>query len=127
MHDYTWLKGEFVWKESAKPGYTWYNGSMKRLRLGDKVDLDAPFVNITEPVGSIMDPSSKIAPFKFMEGTMAADFEHRTLMVPHLFPQDKEDPTAYWKHLGWQKAYTTGMQAAHLPYSGKYKWINTRM
>jgi hypothetical protein len=35
--------------------------------------------------------------------------------------------TIYWKHLDWQKAYITGMQAAYLPYSGKYKWINTRM
>lgn len=49
------------------------------------------------------------------------------LMVPHLFPKAKHDTTAFWKHLDWQKAYTTGMQAAHLPYSGKYKWINTRM
>jgi len=41
--------------------------------------------------------------------------------------QDKEDATAYWKHLDRQKAYTTGMQAAHLPCSGKYKWIDTCM
>jgi octaheme c-type cytochrome (tetrathionate reductase family) len=127
MDDYNWMKGEFVWIESGKPNYTWYNGSMKRVLLGDKVDTDAPMVNITEPVGSIKDPGSKISPFKFMEGTMAVDLEHRHLMVPHLFPKNKDDTTAYWKHLDWQKAYTTGMQAAHLPYSGKYKWINTRM
>lgn len=127
MEDYNWMKGEFVWVESGKPNYTWYNGSMKRVLLGDKVDIDAPLVNITEPVGSIKDPGSKISPFKFMEGTMAVDLEHRHLMVPHLFPRNKEDTTAYWKHTDWQKAYTVGMQAAHLPYSGKYKWINTRM
>jgi hypothetical protein len=25
--------------------------------------------------------------------------------VPHLFPRDKEDKTAYWKHRDWQKAF----------------------
>ena len=73
MDDYNWMKGEFTWKESAKPVYTWYNGSMKRVLLGDKVDIDAPYVNITEPVGSIKDPGSKISPFKIMQGTMSAD------------------------------------------------------
>jgi octaheme c-type cytochrome (tetrathionate reductase family) len=127
MDDYNWMKGEFVWKESAKPIYTWYNGSMKRVLLGDKIDIDAPYVNITEPVGSIKDPGSKISPFKIMQGTMSADLENRYLILPHLFPKDKEDTTAYWKNLDWQKANVTGMQASHLPYSGKYKWIETRM
>jgi hypothetical protein len=36
MEDYNWMKGEFVWIESGKPNYTWYNGSMKRVLLGDK-------------------------------------------------------------------------------------------
>ncbi len=127
MEDYDWKKGEFIWLESGKPIYTWYNGSMKRMLLGDKVDLDAPHINITEPVGSIKDPGSKIAPFKYMQGTNAFDLENRYLVVPHLFPKNKDDTTAYWKHTDWQKANTAGMQAAHLPYSGKYKWVKTRM
>jgi octaheme c-type cytochrome (tetrathionate reductase family) len=127
MDDYNWMKGEFVWKESAKPVYTWYNGSMNRVLLGDKVDIDAPYINITEPVGSIKDTGSKIAPFKIMQGNMSVDLEHRYLILPHLFPKNKEDTTAYWKNLDWQKANVTGMQASHLPYSGKYKWLDTRM
>jgi octaheme c-type cytochrome (tetrathionate reductase family) len=127
MDDYNWMKGEFIWIESGKPNYTWYNGSMKRVLLGDRVDINSPQINITEPVGSIRDPGSKISPFKYMEGTMAVDLEHQILMVPHLFPKNKEDTTAYWKHLDWQKAYTTGMQAAKLAYSGKFQWVNTRM
>jgi octaheme c-type cytochrome (tetrathionate reductase family) len=127
MEDYHWMKGEFGWIESGKPSYTWYNGSMKRVLLGDKVDIDAPLINLNEPVGSIKDPRSKITPFKFMRGVNEVDLEHRHLIVPHLFPKNAEDTTAYWKHLDWQKANTTGMQAAHLPYSGKYKWIPTNM
>jgi len=127
MPDYDWKKGEFTWLESGKPIYTWYNGSMKRMLLGDKMDLDTPHINITEPVGSIKDPGSKIAPFKFMQGTNAFDLEHRYFLVPHLFPKGKEDPTAYWIHADWQKSFTAGMKAAQLPYSGKFKWVRTRM
>ncbi len=127
MEDYNWMKGEFIWKESAKPTYKWFNGSMKRVLMGDKVDLNASIVNLTEPVGSMKDPGSKIAPFKIFDGTSTVDLEHRHLIVPHLFPKNKEDSTAYWKNLDWQKANVTGMQAAKLPYSGKYKWIKTRM
>jgi octaheme c-type cytochrome (tetrathionate reductase family) len=127
MKDYHWKKGEFIWKESAKPVYTWYGGFMKRVLLGDKLDLDQDVINITEPVGSISDPNSKIAPFKLMTGVQAADAENKYLLVPHLFPRNKEDKTAYWKHRDWQKAFTAGMKAAEMPYSGKYEWVTTRM
>ena len=127
MKDYHWKKGAFIWKESAKPVYTWYGGFMKRVLLGDKLDLDQDVINITEPVGSISDPNSKIAPFKLMTGVQAADAENKYLLVPHLFPRNKEDKTAYWKHRDWQKAFTAGMKAAEMPYSGKYEWVTTRM
>lgn len=35
---YDWNKGEFEWKESAKPICTWYSGFTKRVFLGDKMD-----------------------------------------------------------------------------------------
>jgi len=62
-----------------------------------------------------------------MKGVQAADARHGYLLIPHLFPRDKQDKTAYWKNLDWQKAFTDGMQAADLPYSGTYKWVETRM
>jgi octaheme c-type cytochrome (tetrathionate reductase family) len=127
MKDYHWKKGEFLWRESAKPTYRWYGGFMKRVFLGDKLDIEADYTNLTEPVGSINDPNSKIAPFKIMRGVQAVDAKHRHLLVPHLFPKNKEDKTAYWKHRDWQKSFTAGMKAAHMPYSGKYKWVETRM
>ena len=127
MPDYHWKKGEFRWKESAKPIYKWYGGFMKRVLIGDQLDLDATPINITEPVGSINDPNSKISPFKIMTGIQAADRENKYLLVPHLFPKNKKDKSAYWKGRNWQDAFTVGMKAAHLPYSGKYQWIETRM
>lgn len=127
MSDYHWKKGEFKWKESAKPVYTWSSGFMKRVLLGDPIDVNASVTNITEPVGSFKDPNSKIAPFKIMKGVQAVDTKYQYLLIPHLFPRDKEDKTAYWKNLDWQKAFVDGMEAADLPYSGQYKWVETWM
>ena len=144
MPDYVWKKGEFEWKESKKPTYAWYNGYMHRLLLGDPINPEAegfgPDENpgkefkqqmtvtyITKPVGSYKDPTSKIYPFKVMDGIQAADAEHGYLLVPHLFPTSKDDPTAYWKTLDWQTAFAVGMKAAGLKYSGEYKWVRTNM
>jgi octaheme c-type cytochrome (tetrathionate reductase family) len=119
--DYSWKKGEFRWKEAAKPAYAWHNGYWKRILLGDKVDLGR--VNhITDPVGSIRDPLAKIYPFKVMRGVQPADAAYRYLLIPHLFGAD-----GYWETLEWQKAFRIGMKAAGLPYSGRYKWVRTHM
>ncbi|NCD26690.1 MAG: tetrathionate reductase family octaheme c-type cytochrome, partial [Deltaproteobacteria bacterium] len=142
--DYNWMKGEFEWKESKKPVYAWYNGFMERLLLGDTINPNAtgfgpgenpsaearramPVTNITAPVGSIKDPSSKIFPFKLMKGIQPADAEYNYLLAPHLYPTSPDDTTAYWKNLDWQKAFVDGMKAAGLPYSGEYKWVRTNM
>ncbi len=127
MPDYDWKKGEFTWKESAKPAYTWYSGYMKRVFIGDTVDLTRDVIKISEPVGSIKDPNSKISPFKIMTGAQPVDSENEYFIVPHLFPTNSDDTTAYWKNRDWQKAFDDGMKAAHLPYSGHYEWKGTQM
>ena len=144
MPDYNWMKGEFLWKESNKPSYAWYNGYMQRLLLGDAINPEAQgfgpgeqpdraakmrmaATDITRPIGSIQDPGSKIYPFKVMDGIQPADAEHRYLLVPHLYPLSKDDATAYWKNLDWQKAFADGMEAAGLDYSGRYMWVRTNM
>jgi hypothetical protein len=41
-----------------------------------------------------------------MAGVQAVDAQYNHyLLVPHLFPKDKEDKTAFWKHRDWQKAF----------------------
>ena len=125
--DYHWKKGEFRWKESAVPTYTWYNGYMDRVLKGDQVDLSADVINLTQPVGAFKDPNSKITPFKIMKGVQAIDKEYQHVLVPHLFPRNKEDKTAYWKHLDWDKALRDGTEAAGLEFSGSYEWKETWM
>jgi Zn finger protein HypA/HybF involved in hydrogenase expression len=127
LPDYDWKKGEFKWEESPKPVYAWYSGYFKRVFLGDPIDLDAPVINLAEPVGSIKDPNAKIFPFKIMKGVQAVDAKYKYFLVPHLFPRDEQDKTAYWKNLDWRKAFTDGMEAANMPYSSEYRWKETWM
>jgi len=119
--DYSWMKGEFVWTESGKPSYAWYNGYVNRSYIGDKIDLNR-VTQITSPVGSMKDPRSKIYPFKIMKGIQPADAVNQYLLVPHLFGKG-----GYWDELDWEKAFQTGMKAVHLPYSGQYAWVRTEM
>jgi hypothetical protein len=62
-----------------------------------------------------------------MRGVQGADAKNNYLLVPHLFPKDKNDSAAFWKGLDLQKSFKYGMEAAGLPYSGEYKWIHTRL
>lgn len=142
MPDYHWKKGTFEWKKYAQPSYAWYNGYMQRTLAGEKVELkgkvvdpeaskqakqQGEYIHLSHPVGSKKDPDSKISPFKIMRGVQGVDPKNRLVLVPHLFPYGKNDQTAYWKNLNWQKTYHEGMQAMDLPYSGKYVWARTDM
>lgn len=118
---YSWMKGEFLWGESVKPTYLWYDGRVKRHIIGDKIG-DDKIIKLTEPVGEIGDRNAKIYPFKIMAGRQMADAENKTLIVPHLFGKG-----GYWDEVNWQKAFETGMKAVNLPYSGKYMWVDTVM
>jgi octaheme c-type cytochrome (tetrathionate reductase family) len=121
MPDYDWKTGDSTWEGRVKPAYAWYNGKVRRHLLGDKINTSGVTV-ITEPVGHIKDSNSKIYPFKVMGGRQAADAVHNYLLVPHLF-----GPGGYWQSQDWQKAFADGMEAAGLPYSGQYKWVETIM
>ena len=127
LPDYSWKKGAFARQAFAKPRYAWHNGYMERIFLGDRVDKDAALSNITAPVGSIRDPRSKIAPFKIMQGIQAVDAVHSYFLIPHLFPRNANDQTAYWENIDWQKAFSAGMAAAGQAYSGTFQWVEAWM
>ena len=121
MPDYSWMKGEFIWKESAKPTYLWYNGNVKRSIVGDKIHTDE-VIKLTEPVGRFSEKDSRIYPFKPMRGKQMADAVNKQLIVPHLF-----GPGGYWKTLDWETSFQNGMKAVGLEYSGQYEWVETIM
>ncbi|MBT8359055.1 MAG: class III cytochrome C, partial [Deltaproteobacteria bacterium] len=116
---YVKKKGSFQWKEAVKPTYRWYNGTVKRYILGDRINENG-VTNLTEPVGSIKDPASRIYPFKLHKGKQISDATYKYLIAPKLWK-------GYWKHWDWDKASADGMKDAGLEYSGKYEFVETVM
>ncbi len=117
--DYAKKKGSFKWEEAVKPTYLWYNGTVKRYLLGDRINENGP-TQLTEPIGSIHDPASRIYPFKLHRGKQISDSVYQYLIAPKLWK-------GYWKHWDWDKAARDGMQHAGLPYSGKHEFVETVM
>ena len=112
-------KGDFKWQKNAKPVYRWFNGSVDRYLLGEKID-PTKVTHFNSPLGDRSDKNAKITPFKIMRGKQPYDSENNVLGVPNLWG-------GYWKHWDWNKAMADGMQAAGLPYSGKYGFTETDM
>ncbi|MBU2515148.1 tetrathionate reductase family octaheme c-type cytochrome [bacterium] len=112
-------KGSFKWKEAAKPEYFWYNGTVKRYLLGDRIN-EKVVTALTLPVGNINDPASRIYPFKVHRGKQISDAVLKHLIAPKLWE-------GYWKHFDWGKAAEEGSKASGLEYSGEYEFIETVM
>ncbi len=119
MDDYSKKKGEFKWQAKIVPTYAWYNGMSERYIVGDKIN-PKKIVALTNPLGDIKDKKAKIYPFKLMRGKQPYDAKNKYLIVPHIFG-------GYWKHFDWDKAFTDGMKAAGLKYSGKYGFVESKM
>ena len=119
MPTYDKKKGNFKWQEAAKPEYHWYNGTVKRYILGDRIS-DTGVTALTWPVGDIKDQASRIYPFKVHRGRQISDAVNRYLIAPKLWG-------GYWKHWDWDQASREGMAAAGLAYSGQYEFVDTVM
>jgi len=119
MPSYIKKKGSFEWKEAAKPVYRWYNGTVKRYILGDRIN-DGGVTDLARPVGDVNDPASLIYPFKVHTGKQISDAVHKYLIAPKLWG-------GFWKHWDWDKAARDGMKVAGMAYSGKYEFVETRM
>ncbi|MBW1895621.1 MAG: Ni/Fe-hydrogenase cytochrome b subunit, partial [Deltaproteobacteria bacterium] len=119
MPTYVKKKGSFEWKEAAKPAYAWYNGTVKRYILGDRIN-ETGVTELTKPVGDIDDPASRVYPFKIHRGKQISDSTYKYLIAPQLWK-------GYWKHWDWDKASRDGMAYAGLEYSGNYDFVETIM
>jgi len=112
-------KGDFKWEKDVKPIYMWFNGSVDRYLLGDKMD-PAKVTHLNYPKGDRNDKTAKITPFKIMRGKQPYDTVNNIFTVPQLW-------AGYWKHWDWNQAMVDGMKIAGLPYSGKYGFAETDM
>ena len=117
---YDKMKGDFKWAKDVVPAYMWFNGTVERHLLGEKIDPAKLPVHHNYPLGKKGEKNAKIWPFKVMKGKQPYDADNNILSVPHLFG-------GYWKHWDWNQAMVDGMKAAGLPYSGKFGWVETDM
>jgi len=117
-------KGEFVWEKNAVPEYFWFDGTLDHVTTEDAIDpTDEVWLN--RPQGSRDDPNSRIMPFKVHRAMSPYDVVNKTMVIPHLFPFNKKDKTAYWKEFDWQKSIKVGMEYAGQKYSGEFGFIQT--
>lgn len=122
---YAKMKGDFKWEKDVVPAYAWYNGTVERVLLGDKID-PSKVVKLSAAKGDRKDPNAKIMPFKIMRGKQPYDSVNNTVAVVNTFGPPTSE-TAYWVKYDWNKAIEAGMKAAGQPYSGKYGFIETSM
>ena len=109
-------KGSFTWGMNVTPVYAWYNGTIERYMVGDKIKDPKKPVVMTKPVGDIKDKKAKIYPYKLYTGDQPMDSKYKYLGV---FQQYQ----SLWEDYNWDKALRNGSEI--LPYSGKYEFVNT--
>ena len=121
LKTYDKQKGTFVWARDVAPSYLWFNGSVQRVLMGDKVNPSAT-VHLNQANGKREDPASKLTPFKVMKGKQPFDAGTDVIAVPHLFGKG-----GYWDVFDWTPAVRDGMQSAGLTFVGPVGWVETDM
>jgi octaheme c-type cytochrome (tetrathionate reductase family) len=120
-HEYLKIKGEFTYEQDAVPEYRWFNLTVGRYLLGDKID--PAVVTAMNPLqGSIADPTARIWPFKVHRAKQPYDVQNAYLLPPTTGGKD-----GYWSNFDWDNAFRLGARATGLAYSGKYGFTDTEM
>jgi len=121
QNTYDKMKGDFRWGKDIVPSYMWFNGTVDRVLIGDKID-PGKLVHLNYPQGARAEAGAKITPFKVMTGRQPYDAGNNVMVMPHLFGKG-----GYWDTYDWGSAIASGMKAANQPYSGKFGWVLTDM
>lgn len=120
-HHYLKIKGEFVYEQDVVPEYFWFDRSVDRYLLGDRID-STKVTELNHPRGDIDSPAARIWPFKVHRAKQPFDRETALLLPPIT-----GGPGGYWTSFDWDSALRGGAQAAGLPYSGRYGFAPTAM
>jgi len=121
QHHYLKIKGEFTYEQDALPEYRWFDGTVGRYLVGDKIDPTRSTV-LNPPRGDIAEAGAKIWPFKIHRARQPYDAGN-----DYLFPPVTGGKGGYWTTFEWDSAFRLGAKASNLPYSGKYGFAPTEM
>lgn len=119
QYDYMTIKGQMRWDKNVKPEYYWYNGVINSVTAKDVID-PSKTVRVSWPEGNRQDKNARIYPFKTHRGKQPYDKMNKTLLVPLLSGKD-----GYWETLDWQRALKKGHEAAGIPYSGEFDFVES--
>jgi octaheme c-type cytochrome (tetrathionate reductase family) len=120
-HHYLKIKGEFVYEQDAQPEYHWFNRTMARYLLGDRIDPNG-VTAINTPLGSMTDKQARIWPFKVHRAMQPYDSKNQILLTPVTGGKD-----GYWTNFNWDNAFRLGAVATRSEYSGSYGFARTEM
>jgi octaheme c-type cytochrome (tetrathionate reductase family) len=118
-HRYLKMKGEFLYDQDVVPEYAWFNRSVDRYLLGDRIDTTR-VTDLNRPRGGIGDAEARIWPFKIHRALQPYDRTNAILLTPIT-----GGPGGYWKTFDWDASLRLGSQAAGIPYSGDYGFTRT--
>jgi octaheme c-type cytochrome (tetrathionate reductase family) len=120
-HHYLKIKGEFVYDINIVPEYSWFNLTMRRYIMGDRIN-PGEVTAINSPLGNIRDPKARIWPFKIHRAVQHYDKKFSYLLSPITGGKG-----GYWTDFDWDQALRLGAKTSKLAYSGEYGFTRTEM
>ncbi len=120
-HHYLKIKGEFLYDQDVVPEYSWFDRTVDRYLLGDRID-STQVTDLNRPRGSIAEPDARIWPFKVHRATQPFDRQHAILLPPVT-----GGAGGYWHTFDWESALRLGAERSGLPFSGRYGFARTAM
>jgi octaheme c-type cytochrome (tetrathionate reductase family) len=120
-HHYLKIKGEFEYGEHLVPQYAWFDLSVERYLVGDRIADEGP-TWLNRPRGARGSPGAKIRPFKVHRGVQPYDTVNRTLVQPVTSGEH-----GYWHDFDWNEAIRRGSALVGLQFSGQYGFTETLM
>ncbi len=120
-HRYLKIKGEFLYDQDVVPEYAWFDGSVDRYLLGDRMDPSG-VTDINRPRGDIRNPNARIWPFKIHRALQQYDRQNNVLLAPVTGGEG-----GFWHDFDWDKALRLGAKATGMDFSGEFGWAKTAM
>lgn len=120
-HNYLKIKGEFVYESGVRPEYHWFDMTVDRYLLGDRV-IEGGITDLNRPRGGRGTPGAKIWPFKIHLASQPYDKASGRIL-----PVVTSGEGGYWHEFDWHKAMSLGARIVGMEFGGEVGFTRTRM